>query len=226
MNLINYNKLKPGWVNFFDKELKQKYFVNLLENVKQEHEKKTIYPPKNLVFNAFYTTDLPDIKVVILGQDPYHGPNQANGLAFSVNLGINVPPSLNNIFKEIERSLNITANKRNGDLTRWSNQGVFLLNAVLTVEKGKPRSHQNFDWQKFTDKVITHISQEANNVVFVLWGEFAKRKEPLIKNTSKHLILKSGHPSPFSENRFFNNRHFILINEYLEKHNKETIDFR
>ncbi|KAF2882099.1 hypothetical protein ILUMI_24102 [Ignelater luminosus] len=226
MNLINYTKLKPGWVSFFDKELKQKYFVNLLEAVKGEFEKKIIYPPKNLVFNAFYTTDLSDIKVVILGQDPYHGPNQANGLAFSVNLGINVPPSLNNIFKEIERSLNITTNKRNGDLTRWSNQGVFLLNAVLSVEKGKPRSHQNLNWQLFTDKVITYISQEASNVVFVLWGEFAKRKESLIKNASKHLILKSGHPSPFSENRFFNNRHFILINEYLEKHGKETIDFR
>ncbi|KAF2882100.1 hypothetical protein ILUMI_24103 [Ignelater luminosus] len=226
MDLVSYAKLKPGWVKFFDQELQQKYFVDLLENTKKAYERKVIYPPKDLLFNPFYTTDLPDIQVVILGQGPYHEPDQANGLAFSVNPGINVPPLLKNIFKEIERSLKITIDKRNGDLTRWSNQGVFLLNGVLTVESSLPRSCQYFNWQVFTDKVLTFISEKSSNVVFVLWGEFAKRKERLIKNSSKHLILKSGFPSPDSKNSFFYNNHFVLINEYLKKHGKKAIDFQ
>jgi uracil-DNA glycosylase len=166
------------------------------------------------------------LKVVIIGQDPYHGPNQANGLCFSVNNGVIHPPSLINIFKEIESDLGIKFNDRKGDLSKWSKQGVMLLNATLTVKQGLAGSHQNKGWESFTDRVIDLISEKTNNTVFLLWGSFAKQKKKLI-NDGKHKILESGHPSPLSANRglWFGNKHFSLCNQHLKKFGKKEIDW-
>ena len=178
------------------------------------------------IFNAFDSCPVNNLKVVIIGQDPYHGDNQANGLCFSVNKGISHPPSLINIFKEIEADLGHKYEHKNGDLSKWAKQGVMLLNATLTVRKGLPGSHQNKGWEIFTDKVIKIISNETNNTVFLLWGSFAKKKIKLI-DTGKHKILESGHPSPLSANRgyWFGNKHFSKCNKHLESFKRNKIDW-
>jgi uracil-DNA glycosylase len=178
------------------------------------------------VFNAFKLTPFENVKVVILGQDPYHGPGQAEGLCFSVPSGIPLPPSLQNIYKEIEQDLGIKMNVKNGHLAKWCEQGVFLLNAVLTVEKGKPASHAGKGWEIFTDEVIRKISEEKSGVVFLLWGNYAIKKKALI-DTSKHFVLNAPHPSPFSAySGFFGCEHFSKTNEILEKQNQKPIDWK
>ena len=213
-----------SWTEILKSEFSKEYFQNLTEFLKKEASlSKTIYPNKEHIFRLFNTVTLDEIKVVILGQDPYHGEGQANGLAFSVNQGIKLPPSLRNIYKELELDLGIK--KESGDLNTWLNQGVFLLNSVLTVEKSKPASHQNRGWETFTDSVIKVISKERNNVVFVLWGKYAQSKARLI-NASKHLILQSPHPSPFSAHTgFYGSKPFSKVNEYLLGIGKNKINW-
>jgi uracil-DNA glycosylase len=185
---------------------------------------KTILPPEGSIFNAFNILPFEQYKVVIIGQDPYHGLNQANGLAFSVNKGQKIPPSLRNIYKELKSDLGLEI-PQHGDLSNWAKQGVLLLNTVLTVEEGKPGSHQGKGWEHFTDAVITEINNELNGVVFLLWGNYAKSKKTLIDN-HKHLILEANHPSPLSANRgFFLCKHFSKTNEYLKKQGKEPINW-
>ena len=182
-----------------------------------------IFPKNELVFYAFNKTPLSKVKVVILGQDPYHGENQANGLAFSVHSNVKIPPSLKNILIEIRNDLN-TNLRENGDLKDWSKQGVLLLNSVLTVEKSNPGSHSKLGWEKFTNQVIKLVSKKKSNLVFMLWGGYAKKKEKIIYD-NQHLILKSGHPSPLSANRgfWFGNKHFSKCNDFLKKHKVKTI---
>lgn len=186
---------------------------------------KVIYPPGPEIFNALNTTPLSTVKVVILGQDPYHGTGQAHGLCFSVRRGVMLPPSLQNIYKEIETDLGI-ARARHGELTHWAEQGVLLLNSVLTVQAGLAASHQNRGWEAFTDAVIRVLNDECENLVFLLWGSYAQRKGRFI-DTQKHLVLKSVHPSPLSANRggWFGCRHFSKTNQYLEAHGKAPIDW-
>ncbi|NJC26340.1 uracil-DNA glycosylase [Neolewinella antarctica] len=219
-------QINEAWKAALSDEFAKPYFKNLIQFLKQEKtDNKTIYPAGSLIFNAYNTTPIDQVKVVILGQDPYHNPGQAMGLSFSVPQGVTRPPSLRNIYKELETSLDIPATK-NGDLTNWAEQGVFLLNSMLTVERNKPGSHQRSGWQFFTDASIKAISDQCDNVVFMLWGAFAKKKGGLI-DENKHLVLASAHPSPFSADKgFFGNNHFKLANEYLEKHGKDPIDWR
>ena len=186
---------------------------------------QTIYPPGNLIFNAFWQTPFNKVKVVILGQDPYHNAGQAHGLSFSVQNGIPAPPSLVNIYKEIQSDLGIANHKSKGDLTCWAEQGVLLLNASLTVRANQPNSHSGIGWQRFTDKVIQVLNEQCENLVFILWGNFAKEKGAHI-DTKKHCVLKAAHPSPFSADKgFFGCRHFSKTNEYLVKHGKSPIDW-
>lgn len=212
------------WDLILENEFKQEYFLNLLEFIKNEYNNKTVFPPKEKVFNAFRLTPYSNLKVVILGQDPYHGLNEANGLCFSVNQGIKKPPSLNNIFKELHDDLNIDI-PNNGSLVSWAEQGVFLLNTVLTVIENKAASHKNIGWEKFTDYVIEKINEKEEPVVFILWGNFARSKKKLITN-KKHLIIESAHPSPLSAyNGFFGSKPFSKTNEFLIKNNLKPIDF-
>nr|WP_317631625.1 uracil-DNA glycosylase [uncultured Flavobacterium sp.] len=215
--------MKANWDNFFKAEQQKKYFIDLQLFLENEYATQQIYPPKNLIFNAFNLTPLANIKVVILGQDPYHGPNQANGLAFSVNDGMPFPPSLRNIFKEIQTDLNIQI-PFSGNLERWATQGVFLLNDVLTVQHSKATSHQKQGWEQFTTNAIQYISDHTSQTVFMLWGNYAQKKGKNI-NTNKHLVLTSGHPSPMSANqgKWFNNKHFSIANKYLSSNNKAPI---
>lgn len=207
-------KIHPDWKTFLQSEFEKVYFEELIQFVKSEYASHKVYPPGNKIFAAFDAVAPQDIKVVILGQDPYHGKGQANGLSFSVNAGVRQPPSLQNIFKEIQNDIG-TIPPESGDLTRWATQGVFLLNATLTVREKLPGSHQNQGWEKFTDAVIKKISESKSNIVFMLWGRFAQSKINLI-NENKHCILKSAHPSPFSAHRgFFGARHFSKANDYL-----------
>ena len=193
--------------------------------IKNEYKTKTIYTKQNEVFNAFRYTDFNNVKVVIIGQDPYHGPNQAEGLSFSVSNEVLKPPSLQNIFKELESDLGIPFPKHNS-LKPWAKQGVLLLNAVLTVEEHKPTSHKDKGWERFTDDVIKIINKKQQPVVFILWGAFARSKKNLITNP-KHLIIESAHPSPFSaRNGFFGSKPFSRTNEFLRKHNLKEIDWR
>ena len=219
-------KIDESWGKFLTKEFDSEYFKNLISFVKEDYSKTTCYPKGSQIFNAFDSCPVNNLKVVIIGQDPYHGDNQANGLCFSVNKGISHPPSLINIFKEIEADLGHKFKYKNGDLSKWAKQGVMLLNATLTVKKGLPGSHQNKGWEIFTDKVIKIISNETNNTVFLLWGSFAKKKIKLI-DTGKHKILESGHPSPLSANRgyWFGNKHFSKCNKYLESFKRNKIDW-
>ena len=207
--------IEKTWLNLLNKEIDKKYFKDLIYYVKNQYNSKVCYPNEKLIFSAFNNCSLENLKVVIIGQDPYHGPNQANGLCFSVDSKEVNPPSLNNIFKEISVDLNCKL-RQSGDLLDWSEQGVFLLNSVLTVEKGLPSSHSKKGWEKFTDNVIKLISQRKKGLVFMLWGGYAKKKESIIK-PNHHLILKSGHPSPLSANRgyWFGNQHFSRCNTYL-----------
>lgn len=210
-------KIDASWQDKLKDEFEKEYFKELVQFVTQEYASNICYPPGKQIFSAFDHTPFDEVKVVILGQDPYHGPKQANGLCFSVNDGIPKPPSLQNIFREINDDLDYEI-PQTGNLERWANQGVFLLNATLTVRANQAGSHQNKGWEKFTDAVIKTISEQKENVVFMLWGGYAKNKIKLI-DQSKHLILTSGHPSPLSANRgyWFGNRHFSITNEFLEK---------
>lgn len=213
----------------WEKELKsvfeESFFHALVENVKYEYSNNICYPHGKFIFKAFDDCPFDKIKVVIIGQDPYHGIGQANGLCFSVKDKIQHPPSLVNIFKEIEKDLNIPY-PISGDLTRWSKQGVLLLNSVLTVKANSAGSHKNVGWQKFTDTVINTVSKKKSNIVFLLWGGYAKEKSKLI-DQKKHLILKSVHPSPLSANRggWFGNKHFSTCNHYLYKKDIKQIDW-
>jgi len=219
-------KIEDSWKNLLDTEFNKDYFKELISFVKNEYSSSVCYPKGSEIFSAFDNCPIKNLKVVIIGQDPYHGPGQANGLCFSVNKGIDHPPSLINIFKELESDLELTFNNRNGDLSKWSKQGVMLLNSTLTVKQGLAGSHQNKGWESFTDRVIEIISEETNNTVFLLWGSFARQKKKLI-DLNKHQILESGHPSPLSANRglWFGNKHFSQCNEYLKNIGKKEIDW-
>ena len=213
--------MHESWKPFLGSEFNKPYFGELSEFLKSEYDKKTVFPPKKLVFSAF-TTDLNQVKVVILGQDPYHTPGAAEGLAFSVPANQPIPPSLINIYKEIDSDIGTHKNP-SGSLRDWQKQGVLLLNTVLTVEAHKPKSHSNKGWETFTTAVISYLNLERNNLVFLLWGRDARNKKSLIDN-KRHLILEAPHPSPLSAyNGFFGCKHFSKCNEYLLKHGKQPI---
>jgi uracil-DNA glycosylase len=216
--------IEQKWKEVLREEFEKEYFSNLVEFVKKEYSTQTIYPKAAKIFNAFNLCPFENVKVVILGQDPYHEPNQAHGLCFSVLDPTPVPPSLLNIYKEIKQDLGIDSPK-SGDLTRWANQGVLLLNATLTVQAHKAGSHQNKGWETFTDAVIHHLAQEKEGLVFFLWGSYAQKKGDFIDQT-KNLVLKSVHPSPLSAHRgFFGNHHFSQANNYLISRGKEPINW-
>ena len=199
------------------------YFTTLWEKVKEEYQTTKCFPPKNLIFRAIELTPFEEVKVVIIGQDPYHNDNQANGLCFSVSDKVKAPPSLKNIFKELEDDLGIK--KTSNELEMWAKQGVLLLNATLTVRAHEANSHKDLGWEKFTDFIIKEISDKKENVVFVLWGAFAQKKAGLI-DASKHFIIQSAHPSPFSVHKgFFGSRPFSKINQFLEEKGKEPINW-
>lgn len=215
---------EASWSNVLAEEFQQEYFVQLTKFIQERAKTETIYPIEENIFKAFEATPLHKVKVVILGQDPYHGPFQANGLSFSVNKGVKFPPSLKNIFKELEDDLGIK-NLVNGDLTAWANQGVLLLNATLTVEQGKAGSHQKKGWERFTDKVIELIDRNCEHVVFVLWGSYAQKKGQHIDRT-RHCIIETAHPSPLSVYRgFYGSKPFSTINTYLKEQGKTPIDW-
>lgn len=214
------------WHDVLATEKEQPYFIETLKMVAQEREAGvTVYPPKEDVFNAFRLTELSDVKVVILGQDPYHGPNQAHGLAFSVRPGVAVPPSLMNMYKELEQDIPGFTRPNHGFLESWAKQGVLLLNTVLTVEAGKAHSHARFGWETFTDRVIAVINEKRENVVFLLWGSHAQKKGSII-DTQRHHVLKAPHPSPLSAHRgFFGCQHFSRTNEILTQQGDAPIDW-
>ena len=218
-------EIDKDWGELLKLEFEKGYFQELTKFVKEEYSTNTCFPPGNKIFEAFNLCSLNNLKVVIIGQDPYHGKNQAHGLCFSVNEGIKHPPSLINIFKEIETDLNIPYPK-SGNLERWAKQGVLLLNATLTVRAHNAGSHQNKGWEKFTDVVISKISEEKENVVFLLWGGYAKKKGLRI-DSNKHCILTAGHPSPLSANRgyWFGNKHFSKVNDYLTANGLSKIEW-
>jgi uracil-DNA glycosylase len=218
-------KLPPCWLSVLGEEFTQPYMKELKAFLAIEKEnRKIIYPKGENIFKAFELTPFDNVKVVILGQDPYHGPNQAHGLCFSVQVGVDKPPSLLNIFKEIERDLKIPINKH-GCLESWAKQGVLLLNSVLTVQQGMAASHQGKGWERFTDKVIEVINKKHEGVVFLLWGSYAQKKGAFI-DRQKHLVLTSVHPSPLSAHRgFIGNGHFSKTNHYLVKHGKTPINW-
>ncbi len=215
--------IETHWKKILKNEFQKPYFHNLVSFIKDEYRQYTCYPKGKDIFNAFNLTPFPEVKVVIIGQDPYHGPGQAHGLCFSVQEGVPKPPSLENIFKAIEQDVG-TPTPKSGDLTRWATQGVLLLNATLTVRAHEAGSHQGKGWESFTNAVIAHLSEESEHLVFLLWGGFAKRKSTLI-DKQKHLVLTSGHPSPLSANRgyWFGHQHFSEANAYLKKHQKKEI---
>ena len=199
-------------------------FQNFYNGIMKEYQNKIIFPPKNYIFQALKLTDYKSTKVVIVGQDPYHGQGEAHGLSFSVQKGIKIPPSLKNIYKELESDLGIKP-KTHGDLSGWANQGVLLLNAVLTVEKDKAASHRNLGWERLTDYIIKVLNLKEEPIVFILWGNFAKEKAKLITNPN-HFIITSPHPSPFSANNgFFNSKPFSKTNDFLKKNNQSIIDW-
>ena len=212
-------KLDDSWKNHLNHHINSEQFRNLVDFVKAEYQDNVCYPKGSLIFSALNNCVFDKVKLVMLGQDPYHNPNQANGLAFSVPENITHPPSLVNIFKEIQQDLN-TSYPVSGDLMNWVNQGVLLLNSTLTVRKNSPGSHQNKGWEDFTDEIINIISLKKKNIVFLLWGNYAKKKSKLI-DQNKHLILSSGHPSPLSANRgyWFGNNHFSKANKYFKENN-------
>jgi uracil-DNA glycosylase len=218
--------IEPTWRAALQLEFEKPYFQALVAFLKDEKRLgKTIYPPGTQIFRAFELCPLPKVKVVILGQDPYHGPGQAHGLCFSVSSGMPPPPSLQNIFKELHADVGIPI-PRSGDLTPWATQGVFLLNAILTVEAHKPTSHRGKGWETFTDQVIRIISEERPAVVFLLWGQYARSKKKLI-DTRRHLVLEAAHPSPYSaDSGFFGCRHFSQANAFLQRHGLDPIDWR
>jgi len=217
-------KIEPSWKEVLKEEFGKPYFKNLVEFVKNEYQSHTIYPPGKQIFSAFDHTPFDDVKVVIIGQDPYHGAGQAHGLSFSVPEGIKQPPSLKNIFKELDSDLGIPA-VQSGNLERWAEQGVLLLNATLTVRASQAGSHQNKGWEEFTDAAIQKLSDEKEHLVFILWGAYAQKKGSII-DSSKHFIIKSPHPSPFSaHNGFFGSKPFSKTNSYLKSVGKKEISW-
>jgi uracil-DNA glycosylase len=222
--MANDVKIAPSWKEKLNTEFTKPYFMQLIEFVRNEYAAQTIFPPAREIFRAFDCCDFDQVKVVIIGQDPYHGPGQANGLCFSVRSDVKMPPSLVNIFKEIQSDLGKPF-PPNGELERWANQGVLLLNATLTVRASSPGSHQNKGWEAFTDAVIREISEKKNNVVFLLWGAYAQKKGEII-DRNKHMVLASAHPSPFSADRgFFGSKHFSKTNDYLRSKGITPIDW-
>ena len=217
-------RIEASWKEVLKEEFEQPYFQEIVSFLKNEKAAgKVIYPPGGLIFNAFDTTPFQEVKVVVLGQDPYHNPGEAMGLCFSVPKGVRIPPSLQNIYKELNTDLGAAVPKH-GDLTPWAHQGVFLLNAMLTVEKNQAASHQKIGWQSFTDAVIRKLSEKRDHLVFLLWGGFARKKKELIDG-SRHLILEAAHPSPLAGGAFFGCRHFSRANEYLQAHGVGGIDW-
>ena len=220
---MNVN-IRKQWKEVLKEEFEKEYFISLMNFVSYEYKNKVVYPEAKNIFNAFNLCSFNDTKVVIIGQDPYHQPNQAHGLCFSVLDPTPCPPSLKNIYKEIELDLGIEPPTSN-DLSRWAKQGVLLINATLTVEANKAGSHRNKGWEEFTDSVINHLANEKKGIVFLLWGSYAQKKGEFIDET-KHLVLKSVHPSPLSAYRgFFGNNHFSKTNDYLISKGKEPIDW-
>lgn len=219
-------KIDESWKEVLKQEFNKPYFLQIATFLKAEKlSGKTIYPPGGLIFNAFNTTPFENVKVVLLGQDPYHGPGQAHGLSFSVQNGVPPPPSLVNIYKELQSDIGMPI-PSHGNLTHWAEQGVLLLNASLTVRANEPMSHARIGWAEFTDSVITKVSSQKEKVVFLLWGKFAQEKQSLVDAT-KHLVLKAAHPSPFSADKgFFGCRHFSKTNEWLVKNGIDPIDWR
>lgn len=217
-------KIEQSWKEQLNDEFERPYFAELIDFVKKEYTTQRIYPPAKQIFAAFDYCPFGEVKVVILGQDPYHGPGQANGLCFSVNDGIDMPPSLKNIFKEINNDLGLPL-PASGNLERWAKQGVMLLNATLTVRAGQAGSHQNKGWEQFTDAVIRKLSEGKKNVVFILWGSYAQKKGAVI-DANKHKIIKSVHPSPLSAHGgFFNQHQFSQTNDYLIQHGLQPINW-
>lgn len=217
-------KIEESWEKVLQPDFDKPYFKELTDFVRSEYATTTIYPPASLIFNAFNLCPFDKVKVVIIGQDPYHGPGQAHGLCFSVNDGIQYPPSLQNIFKEIKSDLDIPI-PTSGNLTRWAEQGVLLLNATLTVRAHNAGSHQKKGWETFTDSVIRILAEQKENLVFILWGAYAQKKGAFI-DKNRHLVLSSAHPSPLSAyNGFFGNHHFSLTNKWLTEHNLKAIDW-
>lgn len=217
-------RLEPSWKELLKEEFDKPYFESLTKFVKEEYQSATVYPPPKLIFNALDSLPVEKVKVVILGQDPYHGPHQAHGLSFSVPDGVKIPPSLQNIYKEIQSDLG-TDRSNSGNLERWVSQGVLLLNATLTVRANQAASHQNKGWETFTDAIIHQLANKKNNLVFILWGSYAQKKGALI-NQNNHLVIKSPHPSPLSAyNGFFGSKPFSKTNEYLVKNRLEPINW-
>jgi len=217
-------KIEPSWKNVLKDEFDKSYFYEIVNFLKTEKTLgKVIYPPGSLIFHAFEATPFDKVKIVLLGQDPYHGNGQAHGLAFSVPFGIKPPPSLVNIFKELQNDIGLPI-PNHGNLENWASQGVFLLNAALTVRAAEPNSHAKIGWHEFTNGVIEKISAQKKNVVFLLWGKFAQEKQELVDET-KHQVLKAAHPSPYSADNFFGCRHFSKANEYLVQNKIDPIDW-
>ncbi len=218
-------KIEKSWQNALEGEFNKEYFISLVRFLhKEKEEGKTIYPSGSAIFRAFDLCPVEKVKVVILGQDPYHGPNQAMGLSFSVPEGVRTPPSLKNIFKEIESDLGISLSGK-PNLEHWAEQGVLMLNAILTVRAGEAASHSRIGWEKFTDSVISYISENCNGVIFLLWGNFARGKSDLI-DRQKHFVLEAAHPSPLARGAFFGCKHFSKTNEILSQLGKEEIDWK
>ncbi len=218
-------KIEESWNNILQTEFEKDYFQSIkIKLLSEKTQGKIIFPPGPLIFNAFNSTPFEIVKVVILGQDPYHGDDEAMGLSFSVPDHIRIPPSLQNIFKELKNENEIDQIPKSGNLSKWARQGVLLLNASLTVEKNHANSHKNMGWYEFTDAVIKILSEQKQNIVFMLWGNFAKQKKILIDST-KHLILEAAHPSPLAGGAFFGCNHFRMANRYLQEHEIEKIDW-
>jgi uracil-DNA glycosylase len=220
-------KIEQSWKKALENEFGKEYFEKLTAFVKEEYAKENVYPAPKNVFRAFELTPFDKVKVVILGQDPYHGAHQATGLSFAVEKGIALPPSLRNIYKELESDLGKPLEHTDGDLTHWAEQGVLLLNATLTVRAGAAGSHQGYGWEEFTDAAITALSGKREHLVFIIWGNYARSKagNGLI-DRSKHLVLESAHPSPFSaSNGFFGSKPFSKTNDYLQKHGEKEIEW-
>ncbi|HEA7843410.1 TPA: uracil-DNA glycosylase [Campylobacter coli] len=218
-------KINDDWKEFLKEEFNKNYFLEIKKRYIQAlNNNAIIYPPANLTFNAFNLTPLDGLKIVLLGQDPYHQPNQAMGLSFSVPYGVKIPPSLLNIYKELKTDLNIEPSK-SGDLSSWAKQGILLLNSILSVEAGKPASHSSWGWQEFSDAVISKLSLEKSGLIFMLWGNYAKSKKALI-DTNKHFILEAAHPSPLARTGFLGCKHFSKTNEILRNLGKNPINWQ
>ncbi len=216
-------KIDQSWKKELETEFAKPYWESLTANIRTQYSTKKVYPPAGNIFRAFDLCPFEKVKVVIIGQDPYHGANQANGLSFSVNDGIELPPSLKNIYKEIHNDLGISPSP-SGDLSRWASQGVLMLNSVLTVLANSPASHSGVGWEKFTDAVIQTLNAKRKHIVYLLWGKYAKEKGASI-DRNQNLVLMSGHPSPYSVSLFFGNHHFSKCNEYLTEHGLTPIDW-